>query len=78
MPTVLREGPYRFFFYSGDRGEPAHVHIERDDKIAKIWLQPVRLRSSGSFTRVEISKILKITEDKQTFFLESWHEYFGV
>ena len=26
MPTVLRHGPYRFFFYSGDRDEPPHVH----------------------------------------------------
>lgn len=31
MPTVLRSGPYRFFFYAGDRDEPPHVHIERDD-----------------------------------------------
>lgn len=30
MPTVLRVGPYRFFFYAGDRSEPAHVHVERD------------------------------------------------
>jgi hypothetical protein len=28
MPTVLRSGPYRFFFYSADRGEPPHVHVE--------------------------------------------------
>lgn len=35
MPTVLRIGPYRFFFYSGDGGEPPHIHVERDDAIAK-------------------------------------------
>ena len=28
MPTVLRVGPYRFFFYASDRAEPMHVHIE--------------------------------------------------
>ncbi len=27
MPTVLRWGPYRAFFYSNERGEPAHVHV---------------------------------------------------
>ncbi|MFH1436112.1 MAG: DUF4160 domain-containing protein [Pseudomonadota bacterium] len=43
MPTVLRVGSYRFFFYAGDRDEPPHVHIERDDRIAKLWLDPVRL-----------------------------------
>jgi len=47
MPTILREGPYRFFFYAGDSDEPPHVHVERDDKIAKFFLVPVRLQSSG-------------------------------
>ena len=34
VPTVLRIGPYRFFYYAGDRDEPAHIHVERDEKIA--------------------------------------------
>lgn len=42
-PTVLQSGPYRFFFYSSDRGEPTHVHITRERKEAKFWLEPVRL-----------------------------------
>jgi hypothetical protein len=45
MPTVLRIGPYRFFFYAGDRDEPPHIHVEREDKIAKCWLNPIRLWS---------------------------------
>ena len=49
MPTILRVGPHRFFFYSSDRNEPPHVHIERDDKLAKFWLEPVRLQDSGDF-----------------------------
>ncbi len=28
-PTVFREGPYRVFFYSGDKAEPPHVHVSR-------------------------------------------------
>ena len=57
MPTVLRVEAYRFFFYAGDQDEPLHVHIERDDKIAKFWLDPVRLQRSRGFSRVEIGKI---------------------
>jgi len=49
MPTVLRVGPYRFFFYSGDGGEPPHIHVERDEHVAKLWLDPVRLAASKSF-----------------------------
>ena len=77
MPTVLRVGAYRFFFYAGDRDEPLHVHIERDDKIAKFWLDPVRLQSSGGFSRMEIGKIRKIIGDYHSKLLEAWHEYFG-
>ncbi len=77
MPTILRVGPYRFFFYSGDMEEAIHVHIERDDKVAKVWLDPIRLHSSGGFSRSEISKILKIIESKREAMMEAWNDYFG-
>ena len=54
MPTVLRRGPYRFFFYSSDRAEPPHVHVERDENPAKFWLDPVRLQESGGFRGAEL------------------------
>ncbi|MEA3274701.1 MAG: DUF4160 domain-containing protein [Pseudomonadota bacterium] len=77
MPTILRVGPYRFFFYAGDRDEPHHVHAERDEKIAKFWLDPVRLQRSGGFGRKEIRQIHTIIEDHRVQFLEAWNDYFG-
>ena len=77
MPTVIRSGPYRLFFYAGDRDEPPHIHVERDDKIAKFWLEPVRLQYSGGFNRMEISRIQRIIQEHQRQFLEVWHDYFG-
>lgn len=77
MPTVLRFGPYRFFFYAGDREEPVHVHIERDDKIAKFWLDPARLQRSGGFTRSEITKIQRIIEAHEDDLERAWNEYFN-
>lgn len=77
MPTVLRSGPYRLFFYAGDRDEPPHVHVERDDRIAKFWLDPVRLQSSGGFSRVELSRIEKLVGDHGIELMEAWNEYFG-
>lgn len=77
MPTVLRVGPYRLFFYAGDRGEPSHVHVERDDNIAKFWLDPVRLQRSGGFNRIEIRNIHKMIIENKSKLLESWNEYFG-
>ncbi len=77
MPTILMVGPYRFFFYAGDSDEPKHIHVERDDKIAKFWLDPVRLQSSGGFNRIEISKIHKIINENISKLMEAWNEYFG-
>ena len=77
MPTVLRIGPYRFFFYSSDREEPFHVHVEHVDNIAKIWLDPVRLQNSGGFNRSEINRILMIINEHQSELLEAWNDFFG-
>ena len=57
MATVLGYGPYRFFFYAGDRDEPQHIHVERDDDVAKFWLDPIRLQSNGGFSRKEINRM---------------------
>ena len=52
-------------------------HAERDDKIAKFWLEPVRLQYSGGFNRMEIRKIQKTIQEHQRQLLEGWHDYFG-
>jgi len=77
MPTVLRVGSYRLFFYSSDGDEPPHIHVERDEKIAKIWLDPIRLQNSGGFNRAEINKIQNITIEHQKALLEAWNDFFG-
>lgn len=77
MPTILRIGPYRFFFYSGDRDEPLHVHVERDDKIAKFWLEPIRLHTSGGFSRTEIRRIQELVRLHVEELKEAWNAYFN-
>ncbi len=77
MPTVLRTGPYRFFFVSHDRGEPAHVHVRRENNVAKYWLDPVALADSGGFGRAELNRIAILTSENRNFFLEQWNEFFG-
>jgi hypothetical protein len=77
MPTILRSGPYRVFFYAGDRHEPPHVHVEREDKKAKFWLQPVAFKSSTGFGRSELMGIYRLISEHQQVLLEHWHDYFG-
>ena len=76
MPTVLREEPYRFFFYAGDKDEPPHVHVERDDRVAKFWLDPLQLQWSGGLGRAEIAEIYRIIDARRERLVEAWHVYF--
>jgi hypothetical protein len=77
MPTVLRSGPYRLFFYAGDRDEPPHVHVEREEKRAKFWLDPVRMQVSGGFSGIELNRIADLVEAHRDQLLEAWYDYFG-
>ena len=77
MPTVLRAGPYRFFFYSSDAAEPPHVHVERDENTAKFWLSPVRLQSSGGLKPIEVRQIQRLVEQHREALLRSWDAYFN-
>ena len=44
LPTVLREGPYRIYFFSHETSEPPHVHVDRDDSTAKFWINRLACR----------------------------------
>lgn len=77
MPTIRREGPFRFFFYMGDRGEPPHVHVQRENQIAKFWLDPVVLERSGGLRPSEIRRIERIIEENQSSFLREWDVRFN-
>jgi len=76
MPTVLSVGPYRFFFFAKDRGEPPHIHVERDEDTAKFWLSPVRPATNDRFRQHELKRIEKIVTENEQLFLERWNEFF--
>lgn len=42
MPTIFREGGFRFFFYSneGTPREQVDVYVEKDNFEAKFWVRP--------------------------------------
>jgi hypothetical protein len=78
MPTVLRVGPYRFYFYSHDLiNEPPHVHIDRDELSAKFWLNPVALARNLGFSASELRKVERIVSEHQSELLERWHREYG-
>ena len=77
MPTTLRIGPFRFFFYSNEHGEPAHIHVQRDTILVKFWLDPVALASATRFSSKDLKKIELLVIEHKEMFLEAWHEHFS-
>ncbi len=77
MPTALRSGPYRFYFYSHEPNEPSHVHVDRDDCSAKFWLSPVTLARNFGFAPKELNRIYKIINENLDTLVEAWNGHFG-
>lgn len=78
MPTILRVGAFRFFFYSNEGNEPVHIHVQSGAKLAKFWLQPVNLASSISFNAKELNHLLTLVREHETLFTEAWNDFFNI
>ena len=77
MPTVLRSGPYRFYFYSHEPNEPPHVHVDRDELSAKFWLDPIGLARNFGFSAREVNTVQSLVETNHKELLEAWNGHFG-
>ena len=77
MPTLLRIGAFRFYFYSHEPNEPPHVHVDRGEATIKVWLDSLEVAKSRGFRAHEISGIIKLVSEHRVMFLEKWHEHFG-
>jgi hypothetical protein len=77
MPTVLREGDYRFYFYGHEPNEPPHVHVDKADATAKFWLEPIALARSVGFAAKDINAISRLVRDHREQLIETWHGFFG-
>lgn len=77
MPTVLRIGSFRFFFFANEGDEPPHTHVQRGSSLAKFWLRPVALGKSTGFAAHELVKLTKMVSQHQARFEEAWHEFHG-
>ena len=75
MPTVLRVGGYQFIIFTSDH-PPAHVHVRRDGKLAKVSLENVIFDRTGGFNGGEQSRILEIIRDHREFLLAEWDRFY--
>jgi len=77
MPTVLRSGPYRFYFYSHEPNEPPHVHVDREKRSAKFWLASAELARNRRFSKKELRRIRRLILEHRTSLQEAWNEHLG-
>lgn len=74
MPTLLRLLGFKFFFYANDHN-PAHVHVLKAERWAKIEIESLKVVQS-TLKAQELKQALDITEQYQTEFMEKWNEWF--
>jgi hypothetical protein len=77
MPTILRVAGYRFFFFSNERAEPPHIHVEQAERYAKFWLSPIGLATNYAFRSGELAELHRLVQEHSSLFLEKWNEFFG-
>lgn len=78
MPTVLQISSYRFYFYSYDCGEPRHMHVDRENKSAKFWLDPdVSLAENYGYGRKELRDIERIARENLEKLRYEWDAFCG-
>lgn len=77
MPTVLRSGPYRLYFYSHEPNEPPHIHVDRGEASCKFWLTPVALASNLGFRPKELRTTETIVMANLSSLTKAWREFHG-
>ncbi len=77
MPTLLRWNGYRFFFYSTDGDEPAHVHVVKGEHEAKVWLSDCSVAINVGFPARDLGNALRKIREERGVLLEAWNDYFA-
>ena len=54
-----------------------HIHIEKAEKYAKFWIEPLCVVVNFGFSGKELREIAEIIEKNETLLRDKWNEYFG-
>ena len=77
MPKILDINGFKFYFFSHEPNEPAHIHVDKAGNTAKFWLSSIDLARNIGFTAKELKEIRSIVETHQENLMEAWYGYFG-
>ena len=75
-PIFLNEKGYRFFTWSKEE-ERKHIHVVKEDKQCKFWLEPIiEVAENNGFREFELNEILKIITKNESEFKNKWDKRF--
>ena len=76
-PTVFREGPFRFFFFSREE-ERLHIHVQSPDGEAKFWLDPkIELARNHGLSDQDLHRVEGMIEEHEQEIRNAWASHFG-
>ncbi|PYB72578.1 DUF4160 domain-containing protein [Rhizobium wuzhouense] len=77
MPTIFEWKGWKFLFFSLDRAGPPHIHVRKDRKELKLWLDPVRVAYNRRVADHEVNAIIDVVNEHRKEFIDAWKRYFG-
>ncbi len=76
-PTVFREGPFRFFFFSREETR-VHVHIQSADGEAKFWLEPaIELARNYGLSATDLRQVEQSVKEHAQEIRDAWNDHFA-
>jgi hypothetical protein len=76
-PTVFRDGPFRFFFFSREEAR-LHIHVQSSDGEAKLWLEPeIELARNYELSAQDLSRVLQLVVDHEQEIRDAWRRHFA-
>lgn len=76
-PTVFRDGPYRFFFFSREESRP-HIHVSHPAGEAKFWIDPrIELAANYGLSARQIARVVRLVEEHEDEIRTAWERHFG-
>ena len=60
-----------------DRGEPSHVHVEYEGRVAKFWLSPIAVAKTGRLSEHQLRQVERLVTANRLEFIEAWNDFFG-
>lgn len=75
MPTVLRVGGFRFYFYGGDH-LPAHVHVRNADGVVVIEIETTKVRrTEGEVRDKDLKRARALVAEHRALLQHAWDDF---